>query len=184
MLVSFLIFGKKDNAANFRSIGKLSTRPSGWDLMMIRRYMEPTPWTLKHFCRLYICKLCSSRWSSLYKFCRHCRESRFFFFLHANPWIPGGGTSIFMVVIHRRRSPLHHFGHARTIHEHVVTIQITHVTPQIDCGDVTMLSQKDRPWRQWLTRKAILAMIFIRDFITRDNHCQMASFVTKCRYSR
>ena len=183
MLVSFLIFGKKTMLQISELLESFQHAPPSeilwWFDAIWNRLLGP--WNISAGCT-----------SANYAVHDDLAFTNFvaivgnqgFFLLHANPWIPGGGTSIFMVVIHRRRSPLHHFGHARTIDEHVVTIQITHVTPQINCGDVTMLSQKDRPWRQWLTRKAILAMIFIRDFITRDNHCQMASFVTKCRYSR
>ena len=65
-------------------------------------------------------------------------------FLHAKPWIPGGRISLFMVVIHWWRSIWRQFAHARTIDKYDVIIPVPciHVTSQINCGDVTMPSQK------------------------------------------
>ena len=47
-------------------------------------------------------------------------------------------------VVRNQRSPLHQFGHARTIDEYDVTMLVPRirVTSQINCGDVTMLSQE------------------------------------------
>ena len=50
--------------------------------------------------------------------------------LHAKPWIPGGGISIFMVAIHQWKSTVRQF--------------YVRVTSQINNGDVTMLSHKNR----------------------------------------
>ena len=52
--------------------------------------------------------------------------------------------SIFAAVIHQWRSPLRQFARARTIDEYDVTMPVAYirVTSQINCGDVTILSQK------------------------------------------
>ena len=65
-------------------------------------------------------------------------------FLHAKPWILGAEKSIFTVVIHWWRSHRRQFARARTVDDYDVTMVIPylHETSQIDCGDVTMLSQK------------------------------------------
>ena len=78
------------------------------------------------------------------------------FFLHAKPWIPGGEKSIYTVVIHWWRSPLRQFARARTIDEYDVTLTVPHVrvTSQINCGDVTVLSQK-RPCIATLKKSTI-----------------------------
>ena len=73
-----------------------------------------------------------------------CLGDNLYIYWHAKPWIPGGEKSIFTVVIHYWRSPLCQFVRARTIDEYDVTMQVhrAHVTSQISCDDVTMLSQK------------------------------------------
>ena len=65
-------------------------------------------------------------------------------FLHAKPWIPGGEKLIFIVVVHYWRLPLHQFAHSRTIDEYDITTPVHHVrvTSKINCGDMTVLSQK------------------------------------------
>ena len=65
-------------------------------------------------------------------------------FLHAKSWIPGGKKSIFAAVIHWWRSPLCQFARVGTIDEFDVTMPLNNirVTSQINCGDVTILSQK------------------------------------------
>ena len=74
----------------------------------------------------------------------------------AKPWIPGGKKSVFTVVIHVWRSPLRQFARARTMDEYDVTMQVLHVrlTPEINCGDVTMLSQKG-PYLGTMAKSAI-----------------------------
>ena len=62
-------------------------------------------------------------------------------FLHTTPWIPGGGKSIFIVVIEYWISTLHQFACARIINKYDITIPVclVCVTSQVNCGDVTML---------------------------------------------
>ena len=75
----------------------------------------------------------------------HCQERREDpNFLHARPWIPGDEKALFTVVFHKWRSPLRQFARARTIDEYDVTMLVypVCVTSQINCGDVTMPSQK------------------------------------------
>ena len=69
------------------------------------------------------------------------------YFLHAAPWIPDGGQSIFTVVIHWRRSTLHQFVRVKTIEEYKVTKTVprVRVTSHVHCADVAMDSRKDRP---------------------------------------
>ena len=89
-----------------------------------------------------------SQYVSLYdtgsRFNKQIRRCKDKFFLHAKPWIPGGAKSIFTVVIHKWRSPMRQFARARTIDEYDATMPVPHVrvTSQINCSEVTMLSQK------------------------------------------
>ena len=78
------------------------------------------------------------------------------FFLHTKLWILGGKKSIFTAVIHLWRSPFPQFARARTIDEYDVTMPAprVHVTSQINCGDVTMPSQK-RPSLATMAKPAI-----------------------------
>ena len=52
------------------------------------------------------------------------------------------------------------FACTRTIDEYEVTMPVArvHVTSQINCGDVTMLSQKKRPRRQWRNERSMIAL--------------------------
>ena len=90
-------------------------------------------------------------------------------FLRAKPWISGGGISIFKGVIHWHRSLLHQFARAMTIDEYDVIIPVSCVsmTSQIKCGDITMLSQKDRPWRYWRNEQSILRDLCVHDIKKR-----------------
>ena len=122
-------------------------------------------------------------------------------FIHAKPWIPShGDKSIFTVVIHLWISPLHQLVRARTIDEYDITIMpVPHVsvTSQINCGDVTMLSQKDRPCDncEMSDRWFVLAELCVQDkwpvrnkyyiryheywfWVTRNAICQWFSLVT------
>ena len=81
-----------------------------------------------------------------------CRQSKFIliedkdpFSLNAKAWIPGGEKSIFSVVIYKWRLPLCQIVHARTIDEYAMPVARVCVTSQVNCGDITMLSQKIMP---------------------------------------
>ena len=88
-----------------------------------------------------------NHWQSLctgkYPFCTVCLND-YFNFIHAKPWIPGGDKSIFMAVIHQWRLLLRQFARATAIGEYDVTMPLPYVrvTPQIICGDVTIINQK------------------------------------------
>ena len=83
------------------------------------------------------------------------RRSSHCLFLHTKPWIPGGEKSIFTVVIHLWRSPLHQFMRARTIEEYDVTMSFTW-RHKLTVVMSQCYVKKDRPWWQWRNERSII----------------------------
>ena len=107
-------------------------------------------------------------WNILSRKCKFCLDLNIwrlavwlvfvcFDFTHAKPRILSGDKSIFMVVIYQWRSPLCQSAHARTINEYDFTMPVPHVH--------VMLGH--------------MAIIFTCDLVTHENHCWIASLVTK-----
>ena len=84
------------------------------------------------------------------------RSQSYGIFLHIKSWVPGGENSISTVVMQKWRSPLRQFARAMTMDEYDVAMPVPHVRvmSHINCGDVTILSQKSQK-RPPLAKKAM-----------------------------